>query len=364
MARVLGAADYGRLAFLTALMEFVCGMLTAGSALPSSSSAPRRTPPGAPRRCPGCSRSRRASDCSSSCPCSRSSSPLRRRVDERHGHRHRLRHRPPGGARRCRRLPGIENKTADGAKIALVTSLATQVAVVAVVLVSSAPPTPSGRYGSSSAGRPSHSASCRSRPSTAVPCCGRCCRRGCRRASGALPCRGPGRVIGGLVLSRSEIFVMNWLAAPAAVGVFALAFGLAGHVFAPAQAFVGPLVPAISGLRGRRSRPCGRPSGACCGPGPPSSGSSRRWPSCRSPFSCPCSTVRSSEAGPGRRRPRRSRRAGSPSRARSWPSSRPGSRPASAQGDVMALVVDMVLALPSSRLSGCGVPSSRTSAAR
>ena len=37
--------------------------------------------------------------------------------------------------------------------------------------------------------------------------------------------------------------------APAAVGIFALAFGLSSHVFAPAQAFLGPLIPAISGLR-------------------------------------------------------------------------------------------------------------------
>jgi O-antigen/teichoic acid export membrane protein len=56
-------------------------------------------------------------------------------------------------------------------------------------------------------------------------------------------------VVGGLVMSRSEIFFMTWLATPAAVGAFALAYGLASHVFAPAQAFIGPLVPAISGLR-------------------------------------------------------------------------------------------------------------------
>ncbi len=56
-------------------------------------------------------------------------------------------------------------------------------------------------------------------------------------------------VVGGLVISRSEVFVLNWLSTPTALGVFALAFGLASHVFAPAQAFVGPLVPAISGLR-------------------------------------------------------------------------------------------------------------------
>ena len=60
---------------------------------------------------------------------------------------------------------------------------------------------------------------------------------------------GASGVVGGLVTSRSEIFVMNAIAAPAAVGIFALAFGLSSHVFAPAQAFLGPLIPAISGLR-------------------------------------------------------------------------------------------------------------------
>src|SRR5690606_16431961 len=33
-----------------------------------------------------------------------------------------------------------------------------------------------------------------------------------------------------------------------AMGLFGLAFGLAGHVYAPAQALIGPLLPAISGL--------------------------------------------------------------------------------------------------------------------
>jgi O-antigen/teichoic acid export membrane protein len=42
---------------------------------------------------------------------------------------------------------------------------------------------------------------------------------------------------------------MNWLAEPAELGIYALAFGLAVHAFAPAQALVGPLIPAISGLR-------------------------------------------------------------------------------------------------------------------
>lgn len=48
---------------------------------------------------------------------------------------------------------------------------------------------------------------------------------------------------------RSEVLVLTWMGAAEAAGVFALAFGLTAHIFAPAQALVGPLVPAISGLR-------------------------------------------------------------------------------------------------------------------
>jgi len=63
----------------------------------------------------------------------------------------------------------------------------------------------------------------------------------------ALP-TGAASIISTLVLSRSEIFILTWFSLPAAAGTFALAFGLAGHLFAPAQAIIGPLVPAISGL--------------------------------------------------------------------------------------------------------------------
>jgi O-antigen/teichoic acid export membrane protein len=52
-----------------------------------------------------------------------------------------------------------------------------------------------------------------------------------------------------LVSSRTEVFALTIWATPQAVGAYALAFGLAAHLFAPAQALVGPLVPAISGLR-------------------------------------------------------------------------------------------------------------------
>lgn len=55
-------------------------------------------------------------------------------------------------------------------------------------------------------------------------------------------------LVGSLVLSRSEVFLLQWLSTSSAVGLFALAFGLASHVYAPAQALMGPLVPAISSL--------------------------------------------------------------------------------------------------------------------
>jgi O-antigen/teichoic acid export membrane protein len=55
-------------------------------------------------------------------------------------------------------------------------------------------------------------------------------------------------IVASLVMSRSEIFLLQWLAEPVAVGTFALAFGLSSHVFSPAQALLGPLIPAVSGL--------------------------------------------------------------------------------------------------------------------
>lgn len=59
---------------------------------------------------------------------------------------------------------------------------------------------------------------------------------------------GVAATLGGLVTSRSEVLLLEWMSTPEAVGLFSLAFGLASHVFAPAQVFVGPLVPALSGL--------------------------------------------------------------------------------------------------------------------
>jgi len=56
-------------------------------------------------------------------------------------------------------------------------------------------------------------------------------------------------VVGGLVSTRSELLVLQWLGTPQAAGLFALSFGLAGHLAAPAQALVGPIVPAVAALR-------------------------------------------------------------------------------------------------------------------
>ncbi len=63
----------------------------------------------------------------------------------------------------------------------------------------------------------------------------------------ALP-TGLASIIGTLALTRTEVFFLTWLSTPEAVGIFALAFGLANHIFAPAEAMVGPLIPAVSGL--------------------------------------------------------------------------------------------------------------------
>lgn len=51
-----------------------------------------------------------------------------------------------------------------------------------------------------------------------------------------------------MLSSRIEVVVLTWMSEPEAAGVYALAFGLAVHLFSPAQALVGPLVPAVSGL--------------------------------------------------------------------------------------------------------------------
>jgi O-antigen/teichoic acid export membrane protein len=143
----------------------------------------------------------------------------------------------------------IENKSAAGAKLAIVTSLTTSAAVVLAAVLARTPDavwatrlvvTGTAVALSLLVISPAYrSAVLRPRLPRGLP-------EGFWRF--ALPIAAAG-VVGGLVMSRSEVFFMTWLATPAAVGAYALAYGLASHLFAPAQAFVGPLIPAISGLR-------------------------------------------------------------------------------------------------------------------
>ncbi len=143
----------------------------------------------------------------------------------------------------------IENKTAAGAKVVLLSSLLTQAAVLAAVLVvpradvvwavrlillsvtvllALVPLATAYRR-----------AVLRPRLPRGFPA-------GFWRF--ALPA-GAYTLLSSLVVSRTEVVALTWLSDAASVGLFALAFGLAGHLFAPAQAVIGPLVPAISGLR-------------------------------------------------------------------------------------------------------------------
>lgn len=54
-----------------------------------------------------------------------------------------------------------------------------------------------------------------------------------------------------LVTDRVQVFFLEWLGDPVAVGLFALAFGLAAQILAPVQAAVGPLLPAFAALKER-----------------------------------------------------------------------------------------------------------------
>lgn len=56
-------------------------------------------------------------------------------------------------------------------------------------------------------------------------------------------------VVATLALGRSEVVLLQHLSTAEQVGLYAMAFGLAGHLFAPAQALLNPLTPAISALR-------------------------------------------------------------------------------------------------------------------
>ena len=55
-------------------------------------------------------------------------------------------------------------------------------------------------------------------------------------------------LVGLLVFSRSEIFLLQAFNQPEALGLFALAFGLSQQITAPVDAMLHPLTPAVAGL--------------------------------------------------------------------------------------------------------------------
>jgi O-antigen/teichoic acid export membrane protein len=250
IARVLGVADYGRLAFLTALMEFVSGLLASGFGAAVMQFGSKAHAAGRTAEVAALLSKWQGFRVLFAMPVlslvvifATDVTPAAIAVAVVFGV---VLPSSLDGAAACL---GIENKTASGAKITLLTSLTTQAAVVVVLLLVRTPEAVwfirlvvSG---------------------LAIGLCLVPISKAYRRAvlRPALPrhlppgflrfavLMGASGVVGGLVTSRSEIFVMNVLAAPAAVGIFALAFGLSSHVFAPAMAFLGPLIPAISGLR-------------------------------------------------------------------------------------------------------------------
>lgn len=250
IARVLGVEDYGRLAFLTALMEFVSGLLASGFGAAVMQFGSKAHAAGRTQEVAALLSKWQGFRVIFAMPIlslvvvfATDVTPTAIAIAVVFGV---VLPSTLDGAAACL---GIENKTAAGAKITLITSLVTQAAVVAVLLlVGSAEAVWFTRLIVSG---------------LAIAMCLIPISKAYRRAvlRPTLPrhlppgflrfavLMGASGVVGGLVTSRSEIFVMNAIASPAAVGIFALAFGLSSHVFAPAQAFAFPLIPAISGLR-------------------------------------------------------------------------------------------------------------------
>lgn len=143
----------------------------------------------------------------------------------------------------------IENKTATGAKIAMITNLVVQAGVVVAVL----------GLGTADAVWATRTVLTAVGIALAVVAIRRAYRRAVLRPrlprnfppgfwKFAVP-TGAAGIVTELVMSRSEVLILEWLSTPTAVGLFALAFGVSGHIFAPAQALTGPLIPAVTGLR-------------------------------------------------------------------------------------------------------------------
>lgn len=142
----------------------------------------------------------------------------------------------------------IENRSAAAAKLAIVSNFALQgaVALVAVIL-----PTPeavlSARLLAAAVLVPAHLflLDPRRRRLVLQPKLPRAMPRGFWLFAGQSFVAG---LLGALVFSRSEIFLLTWLSTSEAAGLFALAFGLSYQLTAPVDAMLNPLLPAVAGL--------------------------------------------------------------------------------------------------------------------
>lgn len=143
----------------------------------------------------------------------------------------------------------IENKTAVGAQVAMLVNLLMQVSVIGAALVLATPESVwVARFvAASSAGvialffvyRGYRRVALRPRWPRKFP-------RGFWPF--ALP-TGASAILATLITTRSEVFLLQVFSDPVELGIYAFAFGLATHIFAPAQALVNPLIPAITSLR-------------------------------------------------------------------------------------------------------------------
>lgn len=152
----------------------------------------------------------------------------------------------------------LENRTDRGAQVAMVTNLVLQTSVVVTVLtIATADAVWLVRLviGGLSAAGTLFFVSADYRRAVLAPRLPRGFPAGFWRF--ALPTAGSA-IIGTLVASRTEVFFLDRLATAEQVGIFALAYGLSSHIFAPVQTLMNPLVPAVSGLREVDSEAVGR----------------------------------------------------------------------------------------------------------
>lgn len=143
----------------------------------------------------------------------------------------------------------IENKSAAAARVAMATNVVVQAGVVVAVLT----------LGTADAVWAARTACAGAAVSFALTVVSRSYLRAVLRPTlprgfptgfwrFAIP-TGAAALLGELVVSRTEVVFLEAFSTPSAVGLFALAFGVSSHAFAPAHALTGPLIPAISGLR-------------------------------------------------------------------------------------------------------------------